>query len=179
MNLFTTTLTTSLVLLALGALLLWNGEPVATVAKSLPRSKRFTIITFGLAAAWFLWRVLHLGEADFGNHRNLLFIGFGAIAVSSYFVVPDFLAIRGLTILTLLASDKLLDSAFSLYDVPSRLFLVVFAYLMIVLSIWLAIAPFRVRDFFGWLFKSALRPRIFGAALAAYGLVLCVCAFTY
>jgi len=179
MTLFTATLITALVLLALGAVLIWNGEPVSTIAKSLPRSRRFTIIAFGLGAIWFLWRVIHLGEADFGNHRNLLFILFGAVALSSFFVVPDFLGIRGLTILSLLSADKLLDSAFALYDIPSRLFLVVFAYLVIVLSIWLAVSPFRVRDFFNWLFQSSLRPRALGVVLASYGLVLTVCAITY
>lgn len=179
MTLFTATLITALVLLALGAVLIWNGEPVASIAKSMPRSRRFTIVAFGLGAIWFLWRVIHLGEADFGNHRNLLFIIFGAVAVSSFFVVPDFLAVRGLTILALLSADKLLDSAFALYDIPSRLFLVVFAYLLIVLSIWLAVSPFRVRDFFNWLFQGSMRPRVLGALIGSYGLVLTVCAFTY
>ncbi len=179
MSLFTATLLTALILILVGAVFTWNGAPVASIAKKLPRSKRFTLITFGIGSAWFLYKVMHLGEADFGSYSNILLIAFGAISFFSYFFVPDFLAVRGATIIGLLGSSALLDSAFAQYDIPARLFLVAFAYLVICLCIYLAVSPFRVRDFFDWLFKAPIRPKLFGGAILLYGLVLTGVAFTY
>jgi hypothetical protein len=39
--------------------------------------------------------------------------------------------------------------------------------------------PFRLRDFIQWLFATGERPRVIGAAVAVYGMVLGVVAFTY
>jgi hypothetical protein len=39
--------------------------------------------------------------------------------------------------------------------------------------------PWRLRDFFGWLFARPGRARSLGGALAGYGLLLAIVAFTY
>lgn len=179
LSLFTTTILSAVCLLLLGGVLFWNDKTVASVAKGLPRSRRFTILAFGLGTIWFIYRVSLLGEADFGNWRNQLMMLFGAIAILSYFFVPDFLAIRGVCICFLLGAAEMLDSAFAFYEIPARLFLVVFAYLLIVLSIYLAVAPYRARDFFDWLFQTQGRPKFIGGLVFAYGLVLSIAAFTY
>jgi hypothetical protein len=179
LTLFTATIIPGICLILAGGLLFWNDNSVSSITKRLPRSRRFTLLAFGLGSIWFIYKVSHLGEADFGNHRNLLMGIFAIIAALSYFFVPDFLAVRGVCIIWLLAAMEMLSSAFGLYDVSSRLFLTVFAYLLIVLSIYLAVAPYRARDFLEWLFKRASRPKLFGAVLLAYGLILSVVAFTY
>ena len=46
-------------------------------------------------------------------------------------------------------------------------------------AIYLAALPYRLRDFFQWLFSTPGRARVFGAGLLIYGLVLSVLAFTY
>lgn len=65
------------------------------------------------------------------------------------------------------------------YQYPQRLFMVTLVYVFIALAIWLGASPFRLRDFFGWLFARTGRTRAFGGALLAYGLLLSVVAFTY
>jgi len=72
-----------------------------------------------------------------------------------------------------------LGAAYMEYQYPQRLFMVSLVYLFIALAIWLGASPFRLRDFFGWLFARPGRSRSFGAALAAYGLLLAIVAFTY
>ena len=74
---------------------------------------------------------------------------------------------------------EMLNSAFSLYDIPGRLFLVALAYILILLAIYLAVVPYRARDFFTWLFHTPARPKLFGAISFSYGLVLSVAAFSY
>ena len=132
-----------------------------------------------IAAIWTLYRITQLGEADFGRYRTILFVAFAALAVLSFRYVPDFLAVRGTAALTLLTADTILNSAFMQYMLPQRLFLVSVVYLAIFLALYLAVAPYRARDFFNWLFATSSRPRFFGMITATYGLILLIVALTY
>jgi hypothetical protein len=179
MSLTAATTLLGLMLLAFGGLLLWNGKPVAALLRAFPRSQRAAYVTMGLGAVWTLYRVMHLSEADFGQYRWFIFAIFAALALLSFRYLPDFLSIRGACILCLLVADLLLQAAFMRYEHPGRLFMVAFVYLAIGLALYLAVSPFRVRDFFGWLFANAQRPRAFGSGLAAYGALLLIVASTF
>jgi hypothetical protein len=172
MSLYTAALTTALVLTLVGAVLIWNASPVGAIARAFPRSRRAAIATMGLGSAWTLYHILHLGESDFGNYRNAIFAGFALLALASFKYVPDFLSVRGMCILGLLTAKVLLDASFMRHGQPPHLLLNSFAYVMILLALWLAVAPFRVRDFFQWLFARPNRPRLVGAGISLYGLVL-------
>jgi len=106
-------------------------------------------------------------------------VGFAALGILSMKYVPDFLAVRGLSILVLLGAWPLLHAAFMEYRYPQRLIMVTFVFLAIVAALYLAAVPYRLRDFFQWLFARSGRARILGRGLLAYGLVLVVVAFTY
>jgi hypothetical protein len=122
--------------------------------------------------------VLHLGPADFGQYKNILFIIFLVTALGSFYYVPDFLAVRGLAALILMTAGVLLDAAYM--QLPqTRLFLVTFVYVAIVVSLILGANPYKLRDFFEWLYKTERRPKLFGGAFVAYGLLLIGVAFTY
>jgi hypothetical protein len=82
-------------------------------------------------------------------------------------------------VLVLLAATPLLGAAYMEYQYPQRLFMVSIVYVCIALSIWLGASPFRMRDFFEWLFARPGRTRGLGAAMLGYGLLLGVVAFTY
>lgn len=178
MSLFFVTLLTGLLLVAGGVMLLWKVKTAAAVAKSFPRSQLAAYVTMGLGSIWFLYRVLQLGEADFGAFRIYLFLGFAAVAILSFVHVKDFLAVRGLAILILLTAWVVLTPAF-LQEPATRLFLVSFVYLAIVAALYLGVSPFRLRDFFNWLFATDLRPRVLGGFLLGYGFLLNIVAFTY
>ncbi len=178
MSLFAATLTVALLLLAPGGVLLWNGEAAARLAKASLRSRPVTLLLMGTAMAWFLYKVTQLGEADFGAYKKPLFLFFFLIGVMSFYYVPDFLAVRGGAILILLLARPLLDAAF--LEAPwSRLFMVAMVYVWIVTAIYFGAAPYRLRDFLGWLFQKPPRPRALGGFMAAYGLLLLGAAFTY
>ncbi len=181
MSLFLATLLPGLFLALLGALLLWPNSLVGSTAKALPRSNRGAWLFFGAGTAWFLWRLSHLNESDliFFKTPGPVMIGFGVLAVLAFIYTPDFLAVRGLCVLVLLSASPLLEAAFMEYQHPQRLFMVTLVYVFIAFAIWLGASPFRLRDFFGWLFARPTRSRAFGGALAAYGLLLSVVAFTY
>jgi hypothetical protein len=179
MSLTLATLIPGLLLLAAGAALASGHSAVTAMLRALPRSATATWVFFGAGSLWFLHRVWHLSPADFGEYRTLLTIFFAAVALLSFKYVPDFLAVRGLAVLMLLAATPLLDAAYMEYAHPQRLLMVTVVYLGIALAIYLGAAPYRLRDFFGWLFQRPGRSRALGAGLAAYGALLAVVAFTY
>lgn len=178
MTLFQATLFTGIFLIALGAHFLWHGMRSAKTMQAFPRSQVAAYLLLGTAAAWFLYKVTQLGPADFGQYKNILFIVFLVVALGSFFYVPDFLAVRGLAALILLTAGTLLDAAYM--ELPTaRLFLVSFVYLAILTALVLGANPYKLRDFFEWLYRKEPRPRLLGGAFAAYGLLLLGVALTY
>ena len=179
MSLTLATLIPGLLLLALGVPLLLNHAGYAAMLKSFPRSTAAAYLFFGAGATWFLHGIWHLSPADFGEYRVYLFIGFAAVAVLAFKCVPDFLAVRGLATLILMGAMPLLDAGFMNFG-HAQINLYKFAvYLAIAAAIWLGAQPWRLRDFFAWLFARPNRPRGVGGALAGYGLLLAIVAFTY
>ena len=179
MSLLTATLLPGLLLLALGALLLWNGPAVGATAKALPRSRRAAWLFMGAGVFWFLWVLLHLSPADELLPKSILLVAFGAVGLLSFSQAPEFLAVRGLAVLTLLGGWELRTAAYAEWEHPQRLFMVAFVYLAVLAALYLGGYPYRLRDFFGWLFARSHRPRALGAACAGYGLLLAILAFTY
>lgn len=179
MSLFLATLLVGLALLLLGAALIADTSLVRSALREFPRSRTVAWVLFGMAAAWFLSRVAVLSEADFGQFRNQLFIGFAAIAALSFFYVPEFLAVRGLAALVLLAGDPLLRPAYGEYEIPSRLVLVSVVYLALAAAIWLGAQPWRLRDWIEWLQRVPGRSRLAGLACSTLGLLLAGVAFAY
>jgi hypothetical protein len=179
LSLFTATLIPGLLLFALGALLLIGGDSAGSLLKGLPRSMVAAVVFFGGAAAWFLYHVLHLSQADFGDYRKPLFAGFAVVAALAFKFAPDFLAVRGLAALTLLGGWPLLMAAYMKYEHPRRLLMVSAVYLAVTLAIWLGAQPWRLRDWLAWLFARPARARVAGGLLGGYGLLLVVVAFTY
>jgi len=177
MSLFVSSLLPGLLLLLLGLPLALDYSTAKAAIKAFPRSAPVGHVVFSVAALWFLWNILHLSNADFGEYRVWLLIGFGLVAALSFTCVPDFLGVRGVAALVLIGSGPFLESAYMKYDHPARLFMVSAVYLAIALSIWLGAQPWRLRDFLDWLFARPGRSRALGGFFAAYGLLLCGAAF--
>jgi hypothetical protein len=177
MSLFQATLFTGILLIAFGAHFLWHGMASEKGAKAFPRSTTAAYLLMGTATAWFLYKVMHLGPADFGQYKNILFLVFLTVGVGSFYFVPDFLAVRGLAALTLLTAGALLDASYMQFG--PALFLKTLVYICIVAALILGASPYKLRNFFEWLYKSELRPKLFGGIFAAYGLLLTGVAFIY
>ena len=61
----------------------------------------------------------------------------------------------------------------------SALVLKAFVSVAIVIALILGANPYKLRDFFEWLYKKEVRPRVFGGIFVVYGFLLAVVAFTY
>ena len=179
MSLFAATFVAGFILVLLGLPLLIDHSGAKAAIQAFPRSASAGYVVFGAGAAWFLYNVWNLSKADFGDYRTPLFIGFAAVAILAFKCVPDFLGVRGACAIVLVGAAPFLDAAFMDYDRPLRLFMVGFVYLALVLAIWLGAQPWRLRDFFNWLFARSARSRGLGGFLVAYGCLLCGVAFTF
>lgn len=179
MSLLIATLIPGLLLLALGVPLLLNHSGYVAMLKSFPRSTAGAYLFFGTGAAWFLYAIWHLSPADFGDYKLYLFIGFLLVAVFAFKCVPDFLAVRGLATLILMGAMPLLEAGYMNFQHPQIVLYKIAVYLGISAAIWLGAQPWRLRDFFTWLFAQPARARGVGGTLAGYGLLLSIVAFTY
>lgn len=179
MSLLLATLIPGLLLMMLGLPMLLNHSACIATLKGLPRSRIAAYVFFTTGAAWFLYNVWHLSPADFGDFSTQLFIAFAIVAVLAFKCVPDFLAVRGLCILMLLSASPLLRAGYMNFEFWQIYFYKVLIYVGIALAIWLGAQPWRLRDFFAWLFIQPARTRAFGGMLTGYGLLLAGVAFTY
>jgi hypothetical protein len=179
MSLTLATLIPGLFLCLLGGLFLVNNSAVVSMLKAFPRSKVASGALFGAGAMWFLYAVAHLSEADFGEYRTGLFIGFALISALSFFYAPDFLAVRGACILMLMSAMPLLEAGYMVYDPTQVVLYKIAVYFGIAVAIYLGASPYRLRDFFQWMYARPVRSKAIGGAFAAYGLLLVAVAFTY
>ncbi len=175
--------TLSSVALAVGFLLLASHLPglfapagTARIARAFPRDLAAGIALVLLATVWAVWLALSIDLGEFSSLR--IPIALVAVALGGLMLVfsREYLAVRGLSALLLLGANVLLDAAF-LRDEPSKLVVVVLAYLWIVVALVFLFSPYRMRDAIAWATGNAGRLRIlsalgvvFGAALIALGL---------
>jgi hypothetical protein len=168
-----------LLLILLGAPLLLNLSAFHSALRAFPRSGLAAGVFFGLGAGWFLFQLRDLSPADFGEYKAVLFVFFAAVAALSFKMVPDFLAVRGVCALVLLGAMPLLMAGYMNFSHGSIVIYKATVYVAIAFAIYLGASPFRLRDFFDWMYRAPARPRWIGGALAAHGLLLSAVAFTY
>jgi len=164
-----------LVLFALPGLL--KPELVQSLAKRLPRSRAAAIVLLTLGFIWSFWLLATMEMGEFSSFRRpLLFaLPIGYALVLRF--VEEFLAVRALGILCLLAAEPLLEAAFFRYE-ASRLLVTVFSYMTIVAGLLWVMIPYLLRDQIDWSARSNVRWRTIHGIAAAYGAAILVFAFT-
>jgi hypothetical protein len=178
MSLFLASLLAGVGLIVL-AFLLFRFQPQAEKALVyLSRNRSFALVVWALAAVWFLYHIANLGEADFGQYRNLFLLGFGAVAILSWFYLPDLLGLRALGVLGILVGHQFLNAAWM--EPPTlRLFLVVAAYGLIVKGLFFGVSPYLLRDGLKWIWQRRPLTMAVSGIWAVYGLVLIMISFTF
>jgi hypothetical protein len=148
------------------------------LAKRLPRSYIAGIILLTVDLAWSFWLLGTMEMGEFAPFRRPLLIGLPIGYVLVLRFVDEFLAVRALGILCLLAAEPLLDAAFLRYE-PLRLVLTVFAYLLILAGLFWVTMPYLLREQIDWSARSHMRWRsvhgivlIYGVALLALGVAV-------
>src|SRR5881227_2176437 len=146
----------------------------AQVVRQFPRSRIAGIVLLTICLAWTFWLLATIQMGEFAGFRRPLMIvlPIGYVLVLRF--VEEFLAVRALGILCLLAAEPLLEAAFFRYE-TSRLFVTVFAYLLIVAGLFWVTMPYLLRDQINWSARSNARWRTVHGIAAVYGLTILGC----
>lgn len=146
------------------------------LAPKLPRSGIAGYVLFTLAFIWCFWLLMTMEMGEFSSFRKpLLFIlPVGYVLVLRF--VNEFLAVRALGILYLLAAEPLLEAAFLRHE-PSRLLVTTFAYILIVKGLFFVTMPYLLRDQINWGTRTSGRWLSLNAIALLYGAALLGFAF--
>jgi hypothetical protein len=159
---------------------LWPLLSPGTCAAWLRRFHRNTavgVVLVLLGTAWFEWNLITTDISDFSEFRTPLLVGFVVLGIGCCFFVRDFLSIRGLAIVACLAADVVLDSQ-RWHPSPFKNVVTVWAYVWVVAGMWLAVAPWRARDWLAWCTAQESRLRALGLAGVAWGALVAVLGLT-
>jgi hypothetical protein len=186
--LFGTGIVLGIWLVAAHALMLAKPAPVQGFLKKFPRNHALGQIILAIGLLWFWLLVAVPGKGilnslamDLGEFNGLkkylrFVVPLSIVAVG--FAVKEFLSVRALGLLGLMAAAPLLDAAF-LKDPQSRLLIPVFAFAMVVASLYFVGMPYLFRDAVTWATASPKRWRMLSLAGLGYGIAVLACAFLF
>ena len=135
------------------------------------------MVLLTLALLWNLWLLATIEMGEFASFRRPLLIALPIGYVLVLRFVDEFLAVRALGILCLLAAEPLIDAAFLRYE-TSRLLITVFAYLLVVAGLFWVTMPYLLRDQINWTTGSNTRWRLVSGTALIYGAVTLTFAMT-
>ena len=140
----------------------------AHVVQRFPRSRVAGVVLLTICLVWSFWLVATIQMGEFSGFRRPLLIALPIGYVLGLLFVDEFLAVRALGILCLLAAEPLLDAAFLRHE-TSRLLVTVFAYLLIIAGLFWVAIPYVLRDQINWSARSVFRWRCLHAIALVYG----------
>lgn len=158
-------------LLLFHAWALWEYDRAVVFLKAMPRSDLAGGILLAMATTWAAWLAGNINLMEYSNYRPLFVLAAAGLGISSWLYVREFIAVRSLGILALLAANILLDAAFLRGD-QARWIVVGYAYLIIGGGMLMVGAPYLLRDAMDWGFRSAQRGKCFLALGAGFGMIL-------
>jgi multisubunit Na+/H+ antiporter MnhG subunit len=165
------------VFLVLVGLLGFLKPDFARAVQRFPRSHVAGVILLTVCLLWTFWLLYTIQMGEFSSFRRPLLIALPIGYALVLRFVDEFLAVRALGILCLLAAEPLLDAAFLRYE-TSRLLITVFAYVLIVSGLFWVAVPYVLRDQINWSTRSVFRWRCLNAIALIYGGVILTFAFT-
>lgn len=169
-----TGLVVGLLLAVAHAVALFAENPVKQWAARFPRSRVEAGVLLAVAAVWSFLLVRSIDLGEFSGLRTVMLVAIVAGAVLAWIYVPEFLAVRALGMVLLLAAEPLLESAV-LRDESSRLLLVVLAYAWAIAGLFLVGMPFLLRDAIQWV-SAGRRWKLAAMAGIVWGVAVLVCA---
>ena len=150
---------------------------LASIAQRFPRSRIAGVVLLTISLLWTFWLLATIEMGEFSAFRRPLLIALPIGYVLVLRFVDEFLAVRALGILCLLAAEPLLDAAFLRYE-TSRLLVTVFAYLLVVAGLFWVTMPYLLRDQINWSARGTVRWRFLHAITLVYGAIILGFAFT-
>ncbi len=164
--------------LALLAAHLWallKPAQVQAFLRGFPRNYGWGAALLGISFVWGMMILQHMDMGEFFHLRRwfLIIVTAGFVGVLLY--VKEFLSVRALGCLMLLAAGPVLTSAFQ-QPQTSRLLLPILAYAWIIVGMFFVGMPFLMRDWIGWATANAGRWKLASLGGVGYGGLLLVAA---
>lgn len=165
-------------LIASHAFTLAKPDLVKPWLKRFPRNDKLGTILVIIAFAWsfIIWSCMDLGEFFKIEKPVQMILVAGCVGVIVY--VKEFIAVRSLGFLMILAAAPILDSAF-LKEPQTRLLIVAIAYAIALKGMFWVGMPYLMRDQINWVLAKDNRYKIGAIAGAVYGLVVLICAVVW
>ena len=186
--LFATGLVLAVWLIGIHALMLAKPAMVQGFLKKFPRNQFLGQVLLGIGLVWFWLLIAPTGMGklsaltmdlgEFNAAKGILRILVPVSLILVTISVRDFLAVRALGLVGLMAASPLLEAAF-LKDPQSRLLVPIYAYAMLTASLFFVGMPYLFRDAVNWVTASQKRWTVMSGAGLAYGIAVLVCAFAY
>jgi hypothetical protein len=149
---------------------------LAGVAQRFPRSHVAGVVLLTICLVWAFCLLATIQMGEFSAFRRPLLFALPVGYILTLRFVEEFLAVRALGILCLLAAEPLLDAAFLRYE-TSRLLVTVLAYLLIISGLFWVAIPYVLRNQIDWTTRSVFRWRFLHAIAFIYGCVILTFAF--
>jgi len=149
----------------------------ASAARKFPRYTPVGYVLTLLATLWFIYYVSLETNQDFINLKKILYTIFAAVGVGTCLYVRDYLPVRGLAALFLLAAKLMVDTAHNV-ETDWRLVIVTWAYVLVLAGMWFTVSPWRLRDIILWCTASETRTRVTCGLRFLFGLFVVILAFT-
>lgn len=146
--------------------------------KRFPRSRFFGTVLIAAAVIWSFLLLSKMDMGEFSRLRKVLMIGVVVGGFLTWRYVEEFLAVRALGMLALLAAEPLLGAAY-LRPEMTRLLLVVLAYAWIVLGLFWVGIPWVLRNQISWVTAQPQRYLLAAWGGVVYGAVLLICAILF
>lgn len=153
-----------------------RAEQTMKFAKEFPRNRPWGVALLLVCTVWSLFLVKCMDMGEFFSWRQYVLMLVPVTFVLVVTFVPEFLSVRALGTLMLLAASPVLHAAF-LKPQTSRLLLPVLAYAWIIAGMFFVGTPYVLRDWVNWLTQSAGRWKLAALGGAAYGVLMLVAAF--
>ena len=163
-------------------------EKTSELLKTLPRNYPAGVVLTVIAMVWFWFLVAPVGEGflngigmDLGEFNGLKPILRLVVPVACFLVITqvrEFLFVRGLGMVALMAAAPILEAAF-LKEPTSRLLLSLFAYILLTKGLFWVGMPYTFRDAVTWVTKSSERFKKFALGGVIYGALVLFCALFF
>jgi hypothetical protein len=167
-----------LFLLVLHGVALWRSENGRRWLKEFPRSRAAGTVLILIAGIWSLILIRTMDLGEFARLRTVMSIAVVAGTFLAWRYMEEFLAVRALGMIALLAAEPLLSAAYLKPD-PTRLLVVVLAYAWIVLGLFWVGVPWTLRDQISWLTARLARYQAAAWGGVIYGALVLVCAVIF
>ena len=156
--------------------------------QKLPRNRVLGPWLMGIAMAWFwllvapdgmgIFSKLQMDLGDFNRAKGALRFIVPIAAAGMIMHVKEFLTVRALGVLALMAAAPLLYPAF-LKEPTSRLLVPIFTYAMLIQGLFWVGMPYVMRDAINWVTKTNGRYKVATIAGLLYGIAVLVSAILW